>query len=285
MKRNNIRNLCIIAHVDHGKTTLVDGLLGQSGLFAAHEKPVERVMDSNDLERERGITILSKNASISYNDIRLNIVDTPGHADFGGEVERILGTVDGAVLLVDAVEGPLPQTRFVLEKAISKGQKIILCINKVDRQEVKGDHSRIHQVVDKTFDLFLELGASEEQCDFPIIYACAREGWCCDKLEDVSSLVNGTKKGNLQPLFELLINYLEGPEVDADQEFCMQLSNLSWSEYVGQLAIGRVVAGKVKSQQRVYRLGLKAGSTTEAEIESFVVAKLYKYKGIQRFEV
>ncbi|NRA45467.1 MAG: translational GTPase TypA [Oligoflexales bacterium] len=284
MIRSDIRNLCIIAHVDHGKTTLVDGLLGQSGLFEAHEQPMDRVMDSNDLERERGITILAKNTSINYQGTRLNIVDTPGHADFGGEVERILGTVDGAVLLVDAVEGPLPQTRFVLEKSLAKGHKIILCINKVDRGEVIEDHSRINDVVDSTFDLFVELGATEEQCEFPIIYACARDGWCTDSLNEVPKLISGEKKGTLQPLFDQIINHLAAPDVDQDGEFCMQLSNLSWSEYVGQLAIGRVVSGKVKKQQQVYRLGYSE-ETQEQTINRFTATKLYKYDGLKQVEV
>nr|HMN68420.1 GTP-binding protein [Bdellovibrionales bacterium] len=173
----NIRNICIIAHVDHGKTTLVDHLLRQSGTFSERAQLEDRVMDSMDLERERGITIQAKNAAIQYKDYRINIVDTPGHSDFGGEVERILGMVDGAVLLVDAAEGPLPQTRFVLQKALERGHRIILCVNKVDRPECS-DGLRTKEVVNQAFDLFIDLGASEEQAEFPIVYACARHGWC-----------------------------------------------------------------------------------------------------------
>ena len=284
MIRKDIRNLCIIAHVDHGKTTLVDGLLMQSGLFSDHEKPMERVMDSNDLERERGITILAKNTSVNYQGTRLNIVDTPGHADFGGEVERILGTVDGAVLLVDAVEGPLPQTRFVLEKALAKGHKIILCINKVDRSEVREDQSRIHDVIDKTFDLFVALGATEEQCDFPIVYACARDGWCTSDVDKIKPLIAGETKGDLQPLFEHILNDIAAPDVDPDAEFKMQLSNLTWSEYVGQMAIGRVVSGSVKKNQEIFRLG-QHPETKAPTVNKFNVTKLYLYDGLKHKEV
>ena len=180
----NLRNVCIIAHVDHGKTTLVDYLLKQSGTFSSHKEVDDRVMDSMDLERERGITILAKNTAITVGDHKVNVIDTPGHADFGGEVERIMGMADGAILLVDAAEGPLPQTRFVLQKAIEQGLKIILVINKVDRSEVQ-DSDRINEVVDQTFDLFVELGASEEQTDFPIVYACGRDGWCTTNYEEI----------------------------------------------------------------------------------------------------
>src|SRR5881227_906222 len=172
-----LRNIAIIAHVDHGKTTLVDRLLQASGAFRDNQRVAERVMDSNDLERERGITILAKATSILWKDTRINIVDTPGHSDFGGEVERILGMVDGAVLLVDAAEGPLPQTRFVLQKSLERGHRVILCVNKVDRPEVR-EGPRMADVINQTFDLFIDLGASEQQADFPIVYACAREGWC-----------------------------------------------------------------------------------------------------------
>ncbi|MCB9229386.1 MAG: translational GTPase TypA [Deltaproteobacteria bacterium] len=284
MRRNDIRNLCIIAHVDHGKTTLVDGLLQQSGSFSDHETLVERVMDSNDLERERGITILAKNTSVYYQGTKLNIVDTPGHADFGGEVERILGTVDGAVLLVDAVEGPLPQTRFVLEKALAKGHKIILCINKVDRSEVRDDLSRVHDVIDKTFDLFVELGATEEQCEFPIVYACAREGWCTSAEGEISDYLSGQKKGTLQPLFELILSHISAPDVDLEAEFRMQLSSLSWSDYVGQLVIGRIVSGKIKKNQQIFCLGHNP-QTGSATVNQFSVSHLYQYEGLKQTEV
>src|SRR3984893_13038994 len=198
---NKIRNICIIAHVDHGKTTLVDHLLRQSGTFSERAHIEERMMDSMDLERERGITIQAKNAAIQYKDTRINIVDTPGHSDFGGEVERILGMVDGAVLLVDAAEGPLPQTRFVLQKSLARGHRVILCINKVDRPECK-DGLRTKEVVNQAFDLFIDLGASEAQADFSIIYACARQGWCTTDPSEVPALIAGEKKVSLQPLFE-----------------------------------------------------------------------------------
>src|SRR3954454_12216883 len=184
----NLRNICIIAHVDHGKTTLVDFLLKQAGTFKQHQAMQDRVMDSMDLERERGITILAKNTSVRVGDTKINIVDTPGHADFGGEVERIMGMVDGALLLVDAAEGPLPQTRFVLRKALSQGLKVILVINKVDRPD-----ARIEEVVNQAFDLFIDLGASDEQASFPIIYACARQGWCTVNLKEVPEYLEGKK--------------------------------------------------------------------------------------------
>lgn len=283
MLRNDLRNLCIIAHVDHGKTTLVDYLLRQAGQFADHEKVVDRVMDSNDLERERGITILAKNTSIAVKGIRLNIVDTPGHADFGGEVERILGTVDGAILLVDAAEGPLPQTRFVLQKALQQGHKIILCINKVDRPEVQGDGSRrINEVIDATFDLFVELGASDEQSEFPIVYTCARQGWCTTNLNDVADLIAGTKSGNLEPMFDLIINHLPAPRVEPDAPFRMQLSNLAWSDYVGQLSIGRVVSGSVKKGQTIACLGIDENGKNKATL--FPVTKIFAYDGLKQVE-
>src|ERR1700722_6766221 len=212
----SLRNICIIAHVDHGKTTLVDHLLRQSGTFSERAQLEDRVMDSMDLERERGITIQAKNAAIQYKDMRINIVDTPGHSDFGGEVERILGMVDGAVLLVDAAEGPLPQTRFVLQKALERGHRIILCVNKVDRPEVS-DGLRTKEVINQTFDLFIDLGASEEQADFPIVYACAREGWCTTNAEDVPKLISGEMKGNLKPLFDLVVETIPAPKVDTEK--------------------------------------------------------------------
>jgi len=282
MIRKDIRNICIIAHVDHGKTTLVDHLLKQGGLFAAHEKVEDRVMDSNALERERGITILAKNCSVNVKGVKLNIVDTPGHADFGGEVERIIGTVDGAVLLVDAAEGPLPQTRFVLEKALKMGHKIILCINKVDRPEVQ-EGDRIQEVVNQVFDLFVELGATDEQCDFPIVYAVARDGWCTETFEDIPKFLRGGAKGSLEPLFDLVLSRVQGPEIEPDHTYKMQLSNLSWSNFVGQLSVGRVVAGKVKKGQEIFRLGQK--SNGEKLVEKFQVTKLFTYQGMREVEV
>lgn len=281
--RADLRNLCIIAHVDHGKTTLIDGLLRQTGLFASHEVVLERVMDSNDLEREKGITITAKNASIEVDGVRLNLVDTPGHADFGGEVERILGAVDGAVLLVDAAEGPLPQTRFVLENALKRGHKIILCINKVDRKEIQEDPAHVHKVIDQVFELFVELGGTEEQCDFPILYACAREAWCTTNFDDVPALVSGKKKGTLRPLLDCILNVLPAPKIVTSAPLRMQLFNLAWSDFVGQLAVGRIVEGNVKKQQNIFRLSYN--SENEIVSSRFTVAKLYRYDGLKQTEV
>ena len=283
MIRDDLRNICIIAHVDHGKTTLVDHMLKQSGLFQSHEKVDERVMDSGDLEKERGITILAKNTAIRVKGKKINIVDTPGHSDFGGEVERILGMVDGAVLLVDAAEGPLPQTRFVLEKALEKGQKIILVINKVDRSEIQGNHGRLEEVVNQTFDLFVELGASEEQCDFPILYAVGRDGWCTSNLDDVPAILAGEKKGTLEELYDLAINFLPGPTLSDDSFAKMQLVNLAWSEYVGQLAIGKVVSGSLKRNQEAYCLSEDADGKPVQK--KFKVSHVYTYEGLSQQEV
>src|SRR6478672_5380325 len=256
----NIRNVCIIAHVDHGKTTLVDFLLRQAGTFQTHQLVSDRVMDSMDLERERGITILSKNTSVRVGDTKINIVDTPGHADFGGEVERIMGMVDGALLLVDAAEGPLPQTRFVLQKALKQGLKVILVINKVDRPD-----ARVEEVVNQAFDLFIDLGASEEQADFPIVYACARQGWCTLDGSEIPAYMSGEKKGSLQPLFNQILQTVPAPKVAEESGFQMLISYLSYTEYVGRLAIGRIVAGPVKKNQRVIRRGIDAAGQPKNE--------------------
>ena len=273
---SKIRNICIIAHVDHGKTTLVDHLLKQAGTFKSHQEVEERVMDSMDLEREKGITIKAKNASIFYKDLKINIVDTPGHADFGGEVERILGMVDGALLLVDAAEGPLPQTRFVLKKALEQNLKVILVINKVDRPECRGGE-RIKEVVNQTFDLFVELGASDEQADFPIVYACARGGWCTTNFDDIEGLVSGEKKADLTPMFDLVEKVVPTPRTNESVDFQMLISNLSYSDYVGRLAVGRVLGGKVTRNQRIVR----AGETAQ---ESFVVSRIYVLEGMREKE-
>ncbi|MBP6217106.1 MAG: translational GTPase TypA [Oligoflexales bacterium] len=285
-QRDDVRNFCIIAHVDHGKTTLIDFLLRQSGLFASHEKTTDRMMDSNDIERERGITIQAKNASIHYKGKRLNIIDTPGHADFGGEVERIMGAVDGAVLLVDAVEGPLPQTRFVLEKALARGHSIILCINKVDRSELLDEGiARIQEVVNATFDLFVDLKATEKQCDFPIVYACARKGWCTTSFSEVDDLRTGKKQGTLQPLFDLFIDYLPPPSYDDEEKaFSMQIFNLAWSDYLGRLALGRVHSGTVKANQNLFCLGLNE-TTKQAKTLSFSSQKVMGYDGLKPIDI
>ncbi|MEX0373980.1 translational GTPase TypA [Spiribacter pallidus] len=232
----NLRNIAIIAHVDHGKTTLVDQLLQQSGTLESRGEAQERVMDSNDLERERGITILSKNTAIQWQDLRVNIVDTPGHADFGGEVERVLSMVDSVLLLVDAVDGPMPQTRFVTQKALARGLKPIVVVNKVDR-----DGARPDWVADKTFDLFDNLGASDEQLDFPVIYASALNGYAGTEAE--------VRSGDMTPLFELIRDSVPSPEVDADGPFRMQVISLDYNSYVGVIGIGRIERGQVKSGQ------------------------------------
>lgn len=276
-----LRNLCIIAHVDHGKTTLVDHLLRQAGTFQAHQALTERVMDSGDLEREKGITILAKNTSIRLGDVKLNIVDTPGHADFGGEVERILGMVDGALLLVDAAEGPLPQTRFVLQKALSQGLKIILVINKVDRPECV-DGKRIQEVVNAAFDLFVELGANDEQLDFPIVYAVARNGWCTTKSEDIRALLAGEKKETLKPLFDLMVNFLPPPRVEPGSDLKMLVSNLSHSDYMGRLAVGRILSGSVVRNQTLFAIGENAqGKPTK---ERYQATRLYTFDGLAQVE-
>ena len=216
VSRSDIRNVAIIAHVDHGKTTLVDGMLKQSNVFQAHQEVVERVLDSNDLERERGITILAKNTGVVYGDIPINIVDTPGHADFGGEVERIMNMVDGVVLLVDAVEGPMPQTRFVTEKAFAQGLKPIVVINKIDREGARPDW-----VLDQTFDLFDRLGATDEQLDFPVIYASAVSGYASDD--------DSVREGNMHPLLDAIVEQVPPPPVDSQGPFQMQISSLDYS--------------------------------------------------------
>ncbi|MCR4302332.1 MAG: translational GTPase TypA, partial [Sulfuricaulis sp.] len=233
-----LRNIAIIAHVDHGKTTLVDKLLTQSGTFAAHQTVGTRIMDSNDLEKERGITILAKNTAIRWNDYRINIVDTPGHADFGGEVERVLSMVDSVLLLVDAVDGPMPQTRFVTRKAFAQGLKPIVVINKIDRPG-----ARPEWVLNQTFDLFDKLGATDEQLDFPVVYASALNGY--------AGLTSDVREGDMTPLFETIINHVAPPKVDPEGPFQMQISSIAYSSYVGAIAIGRITRGKVKTNQQV----------------------------------
>ena len=233
MRKSNLRNIAIIAHVDHGKTTLVDDLLKQSGTFDSHKIIEERVLDSMDLEKERGITISAKNTAIFYKDIKVNVVDTPGHSDFGGEVERSLNLVDGVLLLVDSSEGPLPQTRFVLQKALNKKLPVILVINKIDRPD-----ARIKEVIDEVYELFIDLGANDEQIDFPIIYTNAREGIAKSKLEDDSN--------DLTPLFELIISKIDGPESDDNKITQFLITNLDYDPYLGQIAIGRLGNGEIK---------------------------------------
>ncbi len=262
----NLRNIAIIAHVDHGKTTLVDQLLKQSGTFRENEAVNDRVMDSNDLERERGITILSKNTSVKYGDIKINIIDTPGHADFGGEVERILQMVDGVLLLVDAFEGCMPQTRFVLKKALALGKKAVVVINKIDRPM-----ARPLEVVDEVLDLFIELGADEDQIEFPVIFASARDGY--------ASYSPDVKGEDMRPLFEEIIKEIEPPVGDEDAPLQILFSNIEYDEYVGRIGVGRVIRGSVKKGQTV-ALCHKDGTSTNVKI-----ADIYMYEGLKRVAV
>lgn len=262
----NLRNIAIIAHVDHGKTTLVDELLKQSGIFRSNETVYERVMDSNDLERERGITILSKNTAVTYKDIKINIVDTPGHADFGGEVERILMMVDGVLLLVDAFEGCMPQTRFVLKKALKLGKKPIVVVNKIDRPG-----ARPFEVVDEVLDLFIELGAQEDQLEFPVVYASGKVGYATDDPRKESD--------NMIPLFEVIVNEVPPPKGDDEAPLQILFSNIDYDEYVGRIGVGRVERGRVKLGQNVV-LCCQDGTTKNAKI-----SKLYQFDGLVRKEI
>ena len=264
-KRENLRNIAIIAHVDHGKTTLVDQMLRQSGVFRANEQVAERVMDSNDLERERGITILAKNTAIMVGDTKINIVDTPGHADFGGEVERILLMVDGVLLLVDAFEGCMPQTRFVLKKALGLGKRPVVVINKIDR-----DGARPAEVIDEILDLFIELGADEDQLDFPVVYASGRDGY--------ASLDPDARSGDMKPLFDAILKYVPAPEGDLDGPMQLLFSNIDYDDYTGRIGIGRVERGTVTAGQAV-TLCKTDGRTVSARI-----GKLYQFEGLQRVE-
>ena len=265
IKREDIRNIAIIAHVDHGKTTLVDALLKQSHTFRANEKVEERVMDSNDLEKERGITILSKNTAVIYNDIKINIVDTPGHADFGGEVERVLKMVDSVLLVVDSYEGPMPQTKFVLKKSLELGLKPIVIINKIDKP-----NARPTEVIDEVFDLFVELGANDEQLDFQIIYASAREGFARYNVEDDNADMN--------PIFETIVKYVAPPEGYADEPLQMLVSTLDTNAFVGKIAIGKIHRGVVKRNQTVTLL------KNDGSNANFKITSIFTYKGLKREE-
>jgi len=266
MSKNNLRNIAIIAHVDHGKTTLVDGLLQQSGTFSDHAVVEERIMDSGDLEKERGITITSKNTAILYEDVKINIVDTPGHADFGGEVERSLNLVDGVLLLVDSSEGPLPQTRFVLKKALEKKLPVILVINKIDKPD-----ARVDEVVQETYDLFIDLDANDEQIEFPIIYTNAKDGMAVNNIEDAQK--------DLTPLFDLIINYFEGPKTSDCSNTQFLVTNLAYDPYVGQVAIGRLDSG-------ILNINEKYSLCTESKIVNNIkLSALYTFKGLERTSV
>jgi GTP-binding protein len=282
---SQIRNIAIIAHVDHGKTTLVDQLLRQSGTFRANQQMTERVMDSNDLERERGITILAKNCAVEYGTTRINIVDTPGHADFGGEVERALSMVDGVLLLVDAVEGPMPQTRFVTRKALALGLKPIVVVNKIDRPGARPDW-----VVSQTFDLFDKLGATEEQLDFPVVYASAINGFALERLADlpeggVEGPVHAASQGlSMKPVFDAILRQVPAREDDVDGPLQFQISALDYSSYVGKIGIGRIARGKVRSGQQVAVLYGDPAVSGVAPLTA-KVNQVLRFKGLERIVV
>src|SRR5574341_2526227 len=264
-ERSNLRNIAIIAHVDHGKTTLVDGLLKQAHTFRDNQRVAERVMDSNDLERERGITILAKNTAVTYLGVKINIVDTPGHADFGGEVERVMNMVDGVLLLVDAAEGPMPQTRFVLKKALEMGHKAVVVINKVDRKDAEPA-----RVLNETFDLFIELGATDEQADFPVIYAQATAG---------RASLTPDLGPDLQPLFDVILRHIPAPKVDPEAPLQMLVTALGYDDYRGVTAVGRIFAGKIKVGQKLARLTLDGQNLPET------ARYLYTFQGLNKIEV
>ena len=264
--REDVRNIAIIAHVDHGKTTLVDELLKQSGIFRTNEVVEDRVMDSNDLERERGITILSKNTSVQYKDIKINIIDTPGHADFGGEVERILTMVDGVLLLVDAFEGCMPQTRFVLKKALALNKKVLVVVNKIDRPGARPD-----EVIDEVLDLFIELGASDEQIEFPVIYASARDGY--------SSLEPTVREGDMRPLFDAIIENIDAPTGDKDAPLQVLFSSLDYDDYIGRIGVGRVERGTIKKNDALVLC------KTDGTQQNVKISRLYQFDGLKRVEV
>ncbi|MCR5358155.1 MAG: GTP-binding protein, partial [Lachnospiraceae bacterium] len=268
IKREDIRNIAIIAHVDHGKTTLVDELLKQSGVFRENQEVAERVMDSNDIERERGITILSKNTAVTYKNTKINIVDTPGHADFGGEVERVLKMVDGAILVVDAFEGTMPQTKFVLKKALALKLPVVVCVNKIDRPE-----ARCSEVVDEVLELFMDLDASDEQLDCPFIYASAKNGQSGTEPENVGP--------TMEPLFEAILNYIPAPEGDPDAGTQVLISTIDYNDYVGRIGVGKVSNGVIKVNQEAVIV-----NAHEPEKQKKVkVSALYEYDGLNKVNV
>ncbi len=267
-KRDDVRNIAIIAHVDHGKTTLVDELLKQSGTFRANQEVADRVMDSNDIERERGITILSKNTAVQYKDTKINIIDTPGHADFGGEVERVLKMVNGVILVVDAYEGVMPQTKFVLHKALELDLDLIVCVNKIDRPE-----ARPAEVVDEVLELLLELDANDKQLDCPFIFASAREGFAKYSIEDSSD--------NLEPLFETIISHIPGPEGDEDAPLQLLISTIDYNDYVGRIGVGKIENGKIRVNQEV----MLVNHHDESRHQRVKITKLYEFSGLAKAEV
>ncbi|MCC8075362.1 MAG: translational GTPase TypA [Clostridiales bacterium] len=266
MKQSNLRNIAIIAHVDHGKTTLVDAMLQQSGVYRENQEVVERVMDSGDLERERGITILAKNTAVTYGDVKINIVDTPGHADFGGEVERILKMVNGVILLVDAAEGPMPQTRFVLSHALELGHRVIVVVNKIDRPD-----QRIHEVIDETLELLMDLDATDEQLDSPFLFCSARAGICSTDPD-----VPGK---DLKPLFDTILDYIPAPEVELDKPFQMLVSSIDYNEFVGRIAIGRVERGTLHQNQEIQVCNFHDPDTVS---KKFKASALFEFNGLSR---
>ncbi len=268
MEREDVRNIAIIAHVDHGKTTLVDELLKASGIFRANQEVVERVMDSNDLERERGITILSKNTAVFYKNIRINIIDTPGHADFGGEVERVLKMVNGVILVVDAYEGPMPQTKFVLRKALELDLPAIVCINKIDRPEARPD-----EVIDEVLELFMDLDASDEQLDCPFVFASARQGFAKKRMED--------EPEGMKPLFETIVDYIPAPKGDPDADTQMLISTIDYNEYVGRIGIGKIDNGALRVNQEC----VIVNHHDPDKLRRVKIGKLYQFDGLNRVEV
>ena len=268
MKREDIRNIAIIAHVDHGKTTLVDELLKQSGVFRANQEVEERVMDSNDIERERGITILSKNTAVFYKDKKINIIDTPGHADFGGEVERVLKMVNGVILVVDAYEGPMPQTKFVLQKALELDLSVIVCINKIDRPE-----ARPTEVIDEVLELFMDLDASDEQLDCPFVFASARAGFAKKEL--------GDPEVDMSPLFETIVNYIPAPEGDPDADTQMLISTIDYNEFVGRIGVGKIDNGSLKVNQDC----VIVNHHDPDKMRKVKVSRLYEFDGLNKVEV
>ena len=270
-KREDVRNIAIIAHVDHGKTTLVDELLKQSGVFRENQEVQERVMDSNDIERERGITILSKNTAITYKGVKINIIDTPGHADFGGEVERVLKMVNGVILVVDAFEGVMPQTKFVLMKALELNLPVIVCVNKIDRPE-----ARPNEVVDEVLELFMDLDASDEQLDCPFLFASARDGYA---VREILDLVNGGK--DMVPLFETILDYIPAPEGDPEAPTQVLISTIDYNEYVGRIGVGKVDNGVIKVNQDA----VVVNHHDPDKQKKVRISKLYEFDGLNKVEV
>ena len=268
-KREDVRNIAIIAHVDHGKTTLVDELLKQSGVFRENQEVAERVMDSNDIERERGITILSKNTAVHYNGVKINIIDTPGHADFGGEVERVLKMVNGVILVVDAFEGAMPQTKFVLRKALELDLPVIVCINKIDRPEARPD-----AVIDEVLELFIDLGASDEQIECPFVYASAKAGVAVLDL-------SGDEQKDMKPLFETILNYIPAPEGDPEASTQVLISTINYNEYVGRIGIGKVENGTIAVNQDM----VLVNHHDPDKQQKVKISRLYEFDGLDKVEV